>query len=201
MNPSRRLMICALACAALSSTHPALASSEASVAGDALPGAVRTALDPVRLLGSGTLRWFGLRVYDARLWSGRNGVDPSNPAAQPFALELQYARSLSGQAIAERSAEEISRLGLGDTAARQAWLDAMRAVFPDVVAGDRIVGLNSPGRPTRFFLNGKLLGEVADPGFAGAFFSIWLDERTVAPSLRQTLLGDTRTLAADEKRR
>ncbi len=39
------------------------------------------------------------------------------------------------------------------------------------------------------YLNGSPLGEVADPGFGPAFFAIWFDARTVAPDLRQALLG------------
>jgi hypothetical protein len=199
MNPHRRLALIAIACAGLASAGHANADLATGI--ETLPGAVRSALDGARLNGAGTMRWFGLKIYDAGLWSASDGIDRANPLARPFALELQYARSLTGAAIADRSGEEIARLGFGDPSSRQAWLEAMRSIFPDVVAGDRIVGLNEPGQPTRFFLNGKRLGEVADPRFATAFFSIWLDDRTAAPALRQALLGDARTLAADEKRR
>jgi hypothetical protein len=54
-------------------------------------------------VGSGTLRYFGLRIYDATLWSP-GGVWASG---QPFALELRYARSFDGAAIARRSIEEM----------------------------------------------------------------------------------------------
>ena len=47
-------------------------------------------------VGSGTLRVFGLRIYDATLWSPGGGWAPG----QPFALELPYARSFEGAAIA-----------------------------------------------------------------------------------------------------
>lgn len=158
-------------------------------AASALPASVRAALGAPRLAGTGSLRWFGLRIYDAALWTGPEGPDPFDPARQPFALELRYARSLSGAAIADRSAEEIARLGLGDAAARQSWHQRMLRLFPDVSDGDRILGLHRPGLAARFYLNGAPLGEVSDPGFGPAFFAIWLDERTVAPGLRQALLG------------
>jgi hypothetical protein len=54
-------------------------------------------------VGSGTLRFLGLRIYDATLWSPR-GVWTNGA---PFALELRYARSFDGAAIARRSIEEI----------------------------------------------------------------------------------------------
>jgi Chalcone isomerase-like len=41
----------------------------------------------------------------------------------------------------------------------------------------------------RFYLDGKLLGEIADVEFAQAFFAIWLDPRTSASNLRKQLLA------------
>jgi hypothetical protein len=137
-------------------------------------------------VGAGTLRWFGLRVYDAEL---RAGVRPVG-YAHPFALTLRYARTLEGSAIAERSLEEIEALGFGSPGERAAWGAAMRALFPDVAEGDTLTGLHLPGRGARFFHNGRLLGEIDDSHFSRAFFSIWLDPRTRAPSLRAALLGE-----------
>jgi hypothetical protein len=176
--------------AATSTAKATGADARASAAAvDALPASVRAALGAPRLAGAGSLRWFGFRIYDATLWTGPEGPDPLDPARRPLALELRYARSLSGAAIAERSAEEIERLGLGDAEARQAWHRRMQQLFPDVSDGDRILGLHRPGQAARFYLNGSPLGEVADPGFGPAFFAIWFDARTVAPDLRQALLG------------
>ena len=153
------------------------------------PAPVRAALDRATLAGEGTLRWLGLRIYDARLWVGQRGIDPGRLDASPFALELRYARSLSGAAIAERSAVEIARLGMASEAQRVDWLARMNVLFPDVRAGDRIAGIFDPASGTRFYLNDRPIGEVADPDFARAFFSIWLDRRTAAPALRDALLG------------
>ena len=122
-------------------------------------------------VGAGTLRWFGLRVYDAEL---RAGVRPVSFASR-FALSLRYARTLRGLAIAERSLEEIEALDFGSPAQRAAWADAMRALFPDVAAGDTLTGVHLPERGARFFHNGRLLGEIRDPQFSRAFFAIWLD--------------------------
>jgi len=140
---------------------------------------------PLQPLGEGTLRWFGLKIYEARLWTAGGAPDFS----RPFRLELRYARSLSGEAIAERSAEEIARLGFGTPAQRAEWLDTMRRLFPDVAEGDALSGEHQPGVGARFTRNGRPLGEVADPGFSRAFFSIWLDPRTSEPGLRAALLG------------
>lgn len=152
------------------------------------PDHVRRQIDDARPSGAGRLTWFGFHVYDARMFVPRN-FNPSNPALQPFALEITYARNLEGRAIAERSRDEIARLGLGSDAKRDRWLADMVALFPDVTPGQRLVGIYRPGSSTRFYVDGNFLGEVADPEFGRAFFAIWLDPRTSAPQLRASLLS------------
>jgi hypothetical protein len=144
-----------------------------------LPGA--------RLQGRGTLRYFGLRVYDAQLWA-QQPVKPDDVERTPLALELRYARSLRGPLIAERSLAEMRRSAdlAEDTAGR--WLAAMKLLFPDVRDGDRITGVLLPGVAARFHVNGRLVGEVRDPEFARLFFGIWLSPRTSEPALRAALL-------------
>ncbi|MFO1197278.1 MAG: chalcone isomerase family protein [Burkholderiaceae bacterium] len=167
------------------SESPAPASSQAGAHPPAGLG-----IDTPTLVGEGSLRWFGLKVYDARLWAGPGGIDTSRWQRTPFALELRYARPLEGAAIAAASAKEIERLGLGRGPRLDGWLDAMRRVFPDVRAGDRIAGVYRPGGGASFFLNGRSLGSIDDPEFASAFFAIWLDARSAAPELRAALLPD-----------
>lgn len=153
------------------------------------PPPVAAALADARLSGEGLLRWFGLRVYEARLWVGPEGLEPSRLHALPFALDLRYARRLEGGAIAETSHREIARMGFGTEQQRRGWLDAMRRIFPDVADGDRITGVHRPGAGVNFYKNDRRIGSVEDPDFGPAFFAIWLDPRTIAPDLRQTLLA------------
>ena len=162
------------------SVGPACASEAPPEVAGALPGA--------RLSGEGRFRYFGLHIYDARLW--RSSSAPAGElSGQPFALELIYGRALAGQAIAERSLEEMRRIGPVAADQAQAWLAAMRAAFPDVRAGDRLIGLHRPGEAVRFFFNGQPTREVADAEFARLFFGIWLSPRSAAPDLRRALLG------------
>ncbi len=132
----------------------------------------------------------GLRVYDARLWLGATALG-ADWAAVPLALELEYHRSLDGSRIAERSLTEMQRQRdvSADVAAR--WLGAMRQLFPDVKAGERITGVNVPGLGARFFFNGQFKGDVRDAEFARHFFGIWLSPHTSEPTLRDALLGKT----------
>ncbi len=158
-------------------------------ANTAPPPAISTQLPEARLAGEGDLRWFGLKVYSAQLWVGRPGLRLDRLASAPFALDLRYATALKGALVAERSAQEIERMGFGDPQRRGRWLEAMKRVFPvDIAKGDRLTGVHEPGRGARFFHNDRPIGGVDDPDFASAFFAIWFDERTVAPALRDALL-------------
>jgi hypothetical protein len=49
--------------------------------------------------------------------------------------------------------------------------------------------MHLPTRGAEFYHQGKLTGRIDDVEFAGAFFAIWLDERTREPALRARLLG------------
>jgi hypothetical protein len=136
-------------------------------------------------VGSGTLRYFGLRIYDATLWSP-GGVWS---ASQPFALELRYARSFDGAAIARRSIEEMRAQRSIPDATLERWETQMRTLFPDVQAGDRLIGVRQPGQGAVFYQDARRLGRIDDEAFADAFFGIWLGPATRAPALRARLLG------------
>ncbi len=164
----------------------ALSGPPAQAAEDPTPAHVRQYF-AAQLAGEARLTWFGLHVYDARLFVPPD-FNAADPSAQPFALELTYARSLDGKAIAETSRDEIARLGFGNEVSRQKWFEAMVRIFPDVDKGLRIAGVNLPGRGVRFLVNGQERGSIDDTEFARAFFAIWLDPRTKSPKVREGLL-------------
>jgi hypothetical protein len=152
------------------------------------PAEVAVELPTAQALGSARLRFLGLEIYEARLWAAA-GFVASSYAQSPFALELNYARSLSGRLIAERSLKEMRRQGSISPAREQAWLEAMVQSFPDVTAGDRITGLHTPGVGARFWFNGQSRPAVRDTDFSRLFFGIWLSDATSEPELRAQLLG------------
>jgi Chalcone isomerase-like len=152
------------------------------------PAEISAALPGASLQGQGRLRYFGLHIYDAALWSLAR-VPPDNPLGAALALEMRYARTLHGSAIADRSLDEMKRVGDFSQADGQRWLDAMKQAFPDVKAGDRITGVHRPGVGASFFVNGRASGEVRDAQFAQLFFGVWLSPRTSQPALRAALLG------------
>jgi hypothetical protein len=153
------------------------------------PGYIRQALPEATLVGQGLYRWFGLSIYKARLWGDKGKVTTAGWSGNPFALELEYTRTLYGEKIAIASLDEIKKLGLGTNAQHEQWLSEMKKIFPNVEEGQQLTGIYAPGQPSRFFFNGKSIGEIADPEFGPAFFGIWLHPKTSAPKLRQLLLS------------
>lgn len=182
MSPlSRRTVIAGALCSLIGHPMQALATPTA-------PTELRNELPKARLVGQGTLRFFGLLVYDARLWAAPK-FRADRYEQQAFALELVYARKLEGEAIAERSIAEMRRVAPFGDAQEKRWLTAMKTAFPDVGANDRLLGLNDGQGGVRFFYNGRQTAQIDDPEYARLFFGIWLAPQTSAPALRSSLLG------------
>lgn len=153
-----------------------------------LPTELRSMLPAGRLVGKSVLRFFGLRVYEARLWAAP-GFPPEDYARHLFALELVYDRKLEGTAIAERSIAEMRRVGSFTEEQARQWLELMKQAFPDVQAQDRLLGLNDGRGEVLFFHNGRQTAQLRDAEYARLFFGIWLSPQTSAPAMRSSLLG------------
>ena len=145
-------------------------------------------LNGAKLAGTARLRYWGLDIYQARLWV-QPGFQAADFARHPFGLELEYQRNFSRTDIAARSIEEMRRIGRFSDTQADAWQAALLAALPDVKKGDRITGLHLPGNGVRFLLNGQAYGEVRNAAFAPLFFGIWLSPATSEPALRQSLLA------------
>lgn len=175
--------LCALLPLALASTF-AHAEPAAPAPAKTVPAHIAQAVPQARLAGSGTFTYYTMNVYAAELWVGEQGYAPH----APFALDLRYARKLKGGKIAEASFDQMAKIDAGSADQRQAWLQKMTAIFPDVHEGSHITGVYVPDEGAHFYLDGKPLARVSDRDFARAFFGIWLDPATTAPALRQALL-------------
>lgn len=184
---SRRSCLAALLGSALVGTLGPAAPTVHARPGTPVPPELASELPNARWQGSATMRFLGMRVYEARLWSPATVTGDS--ASQPLALELVYARSIESDLIVSSSLREMQRIGSFSDAQSARWSKAMGTLFPDVASGDRITGVQRPGQSARFYFNGALRGEIADAEFARLFFGIWLSPRTSEPQLRQQLLG------------
>jgi hypothetical protein len=193
-SPARRQVLrlagqCAWLAAATAVLAPPPAQAQPAAPETAAPPELAGAWpQPARLLGQARFRFFGLHIYDAQLWAPQP-LRQSTWAEQPLALVLLYARKLEGARIAQRSLDEMRRAGPLEEARAERWLAAMRGLFPDVSDGERITGQHLPGDAARFWVNGRLAGDVKDVEFARRFFGIWLAPHTSEPGLRQQLLA------------
>lgn len=143
-----------------------------------------------RLRGQATMRWFGLLLYEARLWT-LDAFDSKHWADQRFALELVYARSFDGAKIAQASLELMQAQHGKVTERDRQWLAWMQQSFPNIQAKDRLLGLHQGAKEgCRFVHNRQVRLDIPDAQFAKAFFGIWLDPRTTEPALRRSLIGE-----------
>lgn len=173
--------------AAWSQTQPAASKP----VGRSLPAELQAfaqTTNPWSLAGSGALRFFGFKAYDAHLWRTTAGANPLVNKSV-FALEIEYNTAIKGEEIVNVSLIEMSRLRNPSSAQIASWTKDMQRTFPSVKAGDRLTGVFLPKQGVRFFLNARLLSEVNDIAFGEAFFAIWLDEGTKRAELRRALLG------------
>ncbi len=168
-----------------------LLASSAALA-QAPPAETRALLPVAQLSGSAKLKVWGFEVYNAALWVEPN-FRPDSYAEHEFCLELSYLRDFTNEDIANRSIEEMRRMGEFSPAQAQRWQKLLQASYPDVKKGDRIVGVNRPGKGMVFFTNGLKTGEITDPELTRLFFGIWLAPTTSEPRLRQALLARTRS--------
>ena len=148
----------------------------------------RDVLPNAKLVGQGEFRWLFFDVYTARLWSGQKPFDVN----APFALELTYHRRITSDEFVKSSIDEIKRIfgTTWSTEKLQQWKQELTRVFPEVQAGDQLIGVYLPDRGCVFFDQNKRLAKIDDPQLARAFFAIWLDKRTRDTSLRANLLGE-----------
>jgi Chalcone isomerase-like len=145
---------------------------------------------PWALMGSGALRFFGFKAYDANLWIGAATTNPLL-SKTAFALEIDYATSIKADEIVNVSLVEMARLRSLSEAQIKAWTADLKKAFPDVKSGDKLTGVYLPKMGTRFFFNSRLTSEINDPDFGDAFFAIWLDAKAKRLDLRRALLGQT----------
>jgi Chalcone isomerase-like len=135
-----------------------------------------------RLQGSGKLTWWGLEIYDASFYRAGNLNSPE------FALDLRYQKSFTGVSIANRTIEEMKKLGVPDVQATL-WGKELAGFLPNVEPGQALTAIYTPKQGTLFYFDGKQIAQVKGIDFPKAFFGIWLDSKTSAPKLRSELLG------------
>ena len=143
---------------------------------------IDSVLNPAQLQGTGRLNWWGLHIYDVSFY--RAGA-PSSP---DFAIDIRYQKSFSGVSIANRSADEMKKMGVPDSQAAL-WGKELASILPNVESGQTLTAIYTPKQGTIFYHDGKRIAQIPGAEFSKAFFGIWLDPKTSIPKLRNELLG------------
>lgn len=163
-------------------------TSNANLTGNTDRPKLTTSFPELVSVGRGEMRWFGLLIYEASLWT-TSGLFQSIEKSLPIALTLQYDKNISSEALAQRTLEEWEHLGKFNRKTRILWKQRLEQIWPSVKPGDKITTLVSEDNRTTFFHNNTLISELDDPQFGKAFLSIWLDPNTSEPDLRMELIG------------
>lgn len=177
------------------SNHPSRLCRTLMLAGIALfsLGSARAMLPPspgtesLNLVGTGELRWFGLSIYEASLWTPEGQFDAVN-RHQQVALIIDYARNIPSDKLVHSARTEWQRLGIRDPRTEQ-WCEQVALIWPDVSPGDQITTIVEKGGPTRFFFNQREIGTITDPDFGPALLDIWLHPDSRSEKLRRALIG------------
>jgi len=150
-----------------------------------ISSAARAEGDALQMVGQARLEVLWWPVYESRLYSpGGDYVE----GVRPLRLEIQYLRDVEAQDLVDHTRKEWQRLGVEGPQSEQ-WLRTLARLWPDVRKNDLLaLVLDKQGRGT-FYLNGKALGTIDDPGFGEDFLAIWLSPKTSRPELRLALIG------------
>jgi Chalcone isomerase-like len=163
----------------------AMLSGTAAMATATLPAPIRADGFELAPVGGDELKLFGFRVYQATLWSPDGRYRPDRPSA----FSLHYRREFSREDLVDITVKAWRKMGIGTEDKRRAWADHLLRVWQDVSRDDILTAVVIPGGETRFYSAAGVLGRIEDKEFGPAFLGIWLDERTLLPELRTSLLG------------
>lgn len=135
--------------------------------------------------GPVTYRLLGIPIYEAKLFKPRGeGFDWN----RPFALQLQYAKTISGDRLLSATMSELRRMeGQKDDHAEIEL--ALATCFRDVSSGDRYLAYAVGPDRVDFWLNGSKTCEAQHPGLRNRFLGIWLSDESRAQNLTRRLRG------------
>lgn len=142
------------------------------------PPEVADALTAPRLHGTATTRAWGLKLYDAELWTDRG---EAFDRADRFALSLTCGWNFSRETLARSTVDEIVRVEGGRREDHAALEAQLLRCLPDVRPGVRVTALAESASRVAIFVQGRRACTLSYPDLRKRFFGIWL-----APTSRDT---------------
>ena len=140
-------------------------------------------------VGSATLRWFGIHVYDISLYTEDQKYTTNGTAV----ISICYNISIKHSRLQKTTLKEWQRMSKGTAEQQEQWIKQLDALWPDIKSGESLTAYRHAGGPTQFYFGDRLLGAVADKAFGPAFFAIWLDSECRYPKLRDEILKKNKT--------
>ncbi|TWX69964.1 chalcone isomerase family protein [Colwellia sp. C1TZA3] len=140
------------------------------------------------LLGKAKFSVLFWDIYESSLLT-TDGQQPFSNVCQHALFEIHYLRDISKKELIDNTVSQWQHLALNENEYR-AFLPLLENIWSDINAGDRLSMLSQRGTSV-FYLNRQKIGEIESLTFAKIFLSIWLDENTSEPKLRQQLLGNS----------
>lgn len=143
---------------------------------------------PIR--GAGLLKYLGLEVYSAALYTSSDAAGPLEVIGKtPLKLVLHYHRSLSESLIRSSTERALRKSPFMNSSEFQEKLGQMYSYYRSVRKDDRYELLHLPGKGLSVSFNGKLLGIIHDDIFAQEYLGIWLSQNPLCDDLRDALTG------------
>lgn len=150
-----------------------------------IPIPVQKNLSAYNLIGEAPMKFMGLKVYDAALWSEAKEFSYD----KRFAIHIKYNMSFTKENLAERSIDEIEINHDLSSRERREYLEKLNEIFVNIKKGDEKVALFDPKNGVTLFYNNQKIGEISSLKFARLFVDIWLDEKGSHPKVTKKLLG------------
>jgi hypothetical protein len=131
------------------------------------------------------------KLYDAALYAPAD-TEPEDvlTARTSYRLQFRYLRELNKSIILESSAKMLKRnLSAQELAQIAKRVARLNAAYTTVKGGDQSSLTYQPEVGTTLRINGKPVVTIEGDDFARLYFQIWLGERPISESLRESLLG------------
>jgi hypothetical protein len=171
---------------------PLAFAQAAELDGISMPDAIQVAGGQMHLNGIGlrTYSFVGIRVYVAGLYLERR-TDNSNAILQSQERKLLSIRFLRD--VDAEKGQQAWRDGLRDNCTSPCSLDPrgverFLAAIPAVHKGDESTLLFTP-RGVNITMNGRPMGDIADPYFAQVMLATFIGPAPATPRLKRELLG------------
>ncbi|MBV7314514.1 chalcone isomerase family protein [Shewanella sp. NIFS-20-20] len=132
-----------------------------------------------------SVMWFD--IYRATLTNPSGEYQAFTP---PLKLEIEYQRDISAADLVSATDEQWQHLGVFNDY-RQAWVQQLQGLWPDVSEGDRLALMWYADGSSQFYFNDQAIGSRLAAQFGHCFLAIWLSQHTSHPQRRLELIGET----------